>query len=88
VGVARVHIGEASKRAICAYAARAFELGLADGSHRRRPRSSDGAMLALMAEGDRWPSVFQHTMRAVYLAGFRLARVIRDQPDGEFRLAP
>jgi hypothetical protein len=45
-------------------------------------------MLALMAEGDRWPSVFQHTMRAVYLAGFRLARATRDQPDGEFRLAP
>lgn len=72
---------------MCGYAARAFELGLGDGSQRRRPRSSDSAMLALMAGGDRWPGVFQQSMRAVYLAGFRLAMALRAQPPSELQVA-
>ena len=42
-------------------------------------------MLALMAAGDRWPGVFQRRMRAVYLAGFHLARATRAQSASEFQ---
>jgi hypothetical protein len=80
-------IDEASARAMCGLAVLAFELGLRDGSQRRRPRSSDSAMLALMEAGDRWPGVFQNSMRAVYLAGFRLAQAIRSLPASELQLA-
>jgi hypothetical protein len=72
-------IGKASAGAIVGYATKAFETGLSDGFDRRRPRSRDGTLLALMAEGDRWPGDFQRSMRAVYLAGFRLARAIQAQ---------
>jgi hypothetical protein len=44
-------------------------------------------MLALMAGGDRWPGVFQQSMRAVYLAGFRLAKAFRARPASEFQAA-
>jgi len=44
-------------------------------------------MLALMAAGDRWPGIFQRRMRAVYLAGFHLARAMRAQPVSEFQAA-
>jgi len=80
-------IGETFTGAMCGLAVLAFELGLRDGSQRRRPRSSDGTMLALMEAGDRWPGVFQNSMRAVYLAGFRLAKAIRSLPASEFQLA-
>jgi hypothetical protein len=83
----RLDIGETFTGAMCGLAALAFELGLRDGSQRRRPRSSDSAMLALMEAGDRWPGVFQNSMRAVYLAGFRLAKAIRSLPASEFQLA-
>jgi hypothetical protein len=69
-------IGRASARAVVRYAKRAFEMGLSDGFDRRRPRSSDGAMVALMASGDRWPGTFQRRLRAVYLAGFHIAKMI------------
>ena len=83
----RLDIGETFTGAMCGLAVLAFELGLRDGSQRRRPRSSDGTMLALMEAGDRWPGVFQNSMRAVYLAGFRLAKAIRSLPASEFQLA-
>jgi hypothetical protein len=67
------------------YATRAFEIGLGDGARRRRPRSSDSTMLALMKAGDRWPGVFQRRMRAVYLDGFHLARAMQAQPASEFQ---
>jgi hypothetical protein len=86
-GVAGTDIAQASANALLSYAARAFEIGLSDGVQRVRPRSSDGLMLALMVAGDRWPGVFQHSMRSVYLAGFRLAKVVRVQPVSEFRVA-
>jgi hypothetical protein len=44
-------------------------------------------MLSLMDAGDRWPGVFQRRMRAVYLAGFHLARAMRAQPASELRAA-
>jgi hypothetical protein len=44
-------------------------------------------MLELMEAGDRWPGVFQRRMRAVYLAGFHLAKAIRGQPVSEFQAA-
>jgi hypothetical protein len=69
------------------YATRAVEIGLNDGFHRHRPRSSDSTMLALMEAGDRWPGVFQGRMRAVYLAGFHLARAMRAQPVSELQAA-
>jgi hypothetical protein len=37
-------------------------------------------MLALMEAGDRWPGVFQRRLRAVYLAGFHLARAMQTRP--------
>jgi hypothetical protein len=67
-------IGQASAGVIVGYATKAFEAGLCDGFDRRRPRSKDGTLLALMAEGDRWPGAFQRSMRAVYLAGFASPR--------------
>jgi hypothetical protein len=74
-------------KALLGYATRAFEIGLGDGARRRRPRSSDSAMLALMEAGDRWPGVFQRRMRAVYLAGFQLARAMQTPPASEFQAA-
>jgi hypothetical protein len=44
-------------------------------------------MLALMAAGDRWPGIFQRRIRAVYLAGFHLAKAMQAQPVSEFRVA-
>jgi hypothetical protein len=44
-------------------------------------------MLALMEAGDRWPGIFQRRMRAVYLAGFHLARAMQAQPVSEFQAA-
>lgn len=83
-GVAGTDIAEASANALLGYATKAFEIGLDDGVQRRRPRSGDGAMLALMDAGDRWPAIFQREMRSVYLAGFRLAKTIRAQPASNF----
>ena len=77
--------GQVSAKALLGYATRAVEIGLNDGFHRHRPRSSDSTMLALMKAGDRWPGVFQRRMRAVYLAGFHLARTMQAQPAGEFQ---
>jgi hypothetical protein len=85
--VAGVDIGQASAKALLGYATRAFETGLDDGIQRHRPRSSDSTMLVLMEAGDRWPSVFQRHMRAVYLAGFHLARAMQAQPVSEFQAA-
>jgi hypothetical protein len=85
--VAGVDIGKSSAKALLAYATRAFEIGLGDGIQRHRPRSSDSTMLALMEAGDRWPGVFQGRMRAVYLAGFHLARAMQTQPTSEFQAA-
>jgi hypothetical protein len=69
------------------YATRALEIGLNDGFHRHRPRSTDSMMLALMQAGDRWPGIFQRRMRAVYLAGFHLAKAMQAQPVSEFQAA-
>jgi hypothetical protein len=44
-------------------------------------------MLALMEAGDRWLGVFQRRMRAVYLAGFHLARAMQTEPVSEFQVA-
>jgi hypothetical protein len=44
-------------------------------------------MLVLMETGDRWPGVFQRRMRAVYLAGFHLARAMQARPASEFQAA-
>jgi hypothetical protein len=82
-----VDVGQASAKALLGYATRAFEIGLDDGPRRRRPRSSDSAMLALMEAGDRWPGVFQRRMRAVYLAGFHLAGAMQARPASEFQAA-
>jgi hypothetical protein len=68
------------------YATRALEIGFDDGIRRHRPRSSDST-LALMEAGDRWPWIFQRRMRAVYLAGFHLARAMRAQPVSECEVA-
>jgi hypothetical protein len=83
--VAGVDVGQASAKALLGYATRAFEIGLGDGIQRHRPRSSDSTMLALMEAGDRWPGIFQRRMRAVYLAGFHLARAMQGQPVSEFQ---
>jgi hypothetical protein len=83
--VAGVDIGQASAKALLGYATRAFEIGLGDGIQRHRPRSSDSTMLALMEAGDRWPGVFQRRMRAVYLAGFHLAKALQARPASEFQ---
>lgn len=83
--VAGADIGQASEKALLGYATRAFEIGLGDGIQRHRPRSSDSTMLALMEAGDRWPGVFQSRMRAVYLAGFHLARAMQARPASEFQ---
>jgi hypothetical protein len=83
--VAGADKGQTSAEALLGYATRAVEIGLNDGFHRHRPRSSDSTMLALMAAGDRWPGVFQRRMRAVYLAGFHLARAMQAQPVSEFQ---
>jgi hypothetical protein len=85
--VAGVDIGQTSAKSLLDYATRAFEMGLNDGFHRHRPRSSDSTMLALMEAGDRWPGVFQRRMRAIYLAGFHLARAMQAQPVSEFQAA-
>jgi hypothetical protein len=82
-----VDIGQTSAKALLDYATRAFEIGLGDGARRRRPRSSDSTMLALMEAGDRWPGIFQQRMRSVYLAGFHLARAMQTQPVSEFQAA-
>jgi hypothetical protein len=79
-----VDIRTASASVVLGFATRAFKMGLHDSAERRRPRSSDSAMLSLMGAGDRWPGVFQRGMRAVYLAGFHLAKAIREQPPSEF----
>jgi hypothetical protein len=42
-------------------------------------------MLALMEAGDRWPGIFQRRMRAVYLAGFHLARAMETRPVSEYQ---
>jgi hypothetical protein len=84
--VTGVDIGQASAKALLGYATRAFETGLDDGIQRHRPRSSDSTMLVLMEAGDRWPSVFQRRIRAVYLAGFHLARAMQAQPASEFQV--
>jgi hypothetical protein len=83
--VAGADKGQVLAKALLGYATRAVEIGLNDGSHRPRPRSSDSTMLALMAAGDRWPGIFQRRMRAVYLAGFHLARAMQAQPVNEFQ---
>jgi hypothetical protein len=83
--VAGADIGQASAKALLGYATRVFEIGLDDGARRRRPRSSDSAMLAVMGAGDRWPGVFQRRMRAVYLAGFHLAKALQARPASEFQ---
>jgi len=83
--VAGADIGQAPAKALLGYATRAFEIGLGDGARRRRPRSSDSTMLAVMEAGDRWPGVFQRRMRAVYLAGFHLARAMQTRPASEFQ---
>jgi len=83
--VASVNVGQASAKALLGYATRAFEIGLRDGARRRRPRSSDSTMLALMEAGDRWPGIFQRRMRAVYLAGFHLARAMQTRPVSEYQ---
>jgi hypothetical protein len=85
--VAGADIGQASAKALLGYATRALEIGLGDGIQRHRPRSSDSTMLALMEAGDRWPGVFQRRMRAIYLAGFHLARAMEAQPASEFEAA-
>jgi len=78
-------IGQVSAGTVVRYATRAFEIGLSDGFERHRPRSSDGAMLAVMESGDRWPGAFQRRMRSVYLAGFHVAKMIRAQASRRFR---
>jgi hypothetical protein len=85
--VAALDIGQASAKALLGYATRAFEIGLGDGFQRHRPRSSDSTMLALMEAGDRWPGIFQRRMRAVYLAGFHLAKAMQARPVSEFQAA-
>jgi hypothetical protein len=85
--VAGVDIGQASAKALLDYATRALEIGSGDGFRRHRPRSSDSMMLSLMKAGDRWPGVFQRRVRAVYLAGFHLARTMRERPASEFQAA-
>jgi hypothetical protein len=85
--VAGADKGQVSAEALLGYATRAVEIGLNDGFHRHRPRSRDSMMLALMEAGDRWPGVFQRRVRAVYLAGFHLARAMQAQPVGEFQAA-
>ena len=85
--MAGVDVRRSSAKALLGYATRAFEIGLGDGTRRRRPRSSDGTMLAFMEAGDRWPGIFQRRMRAVYLAGFHLARAMQAQPVSEFQAA-
>jgi hypothetical protein len=74
-------------KALLGYATRALEIGLNDCFQRHRPRSSDSTMLALMEAGDRWPGIFQRRMRAIYLAGFHLARAMQPQPASEFQAA-
>lgn len=85
--VAGADKGQASAKALLGYATRAVEIGLNDGFHRHRPRSSDSTMLALMEAGDRWPGIFQRRVRAVYLAGFHLARAMQARPANEFQAA-
>jgi hypothetical protein len=85
--VAGVDVSQASAKALLGYATRAVEIGLNDGFHRHRPRSSDSTMLALMEAVDRWPGEFQRRMRAVYLAGFHLARAMQARPASEFQVA-
>jgi hypothetical protein len=83
--VAGVDIGQATAKALLDYATRAFDIGLRDGIQRYRPRSSDSTMLALMEAGDRWPGIFQRRMRAVYLAGFHLARAMQTRPESDYQ---
>jgi hypothetical protein len=78
--VAGVDLSQASAKALLGYATRAVEIGLNDGS-------SDSTMLALMEAVDRWPGEFQRRMRAVYLAGFHLARAMQARPASEFQVA-
>lgn len=68
---------EASVAALSARAATAFEAGLCDGFQRRRPRSTDSVMMSVMEIGDRWHEVFQRRMRAIYLAGYHIAKARR-----------
>jgi hypothetical protein len=85
--LAGVDIEQASAKALLDYATRALEIGFDDGIRRHRPRSSDSTMLALLEAGDRWPGIFQRRMRAVYLAGFHLARAMRARPVIECEVA-